>query len=290
MLYSRLVPVGLRMTQLQCSSVVARLGWRLGLNCASLRNGDMMSDSMNPGPDETPGSAGFQNRAMGVPPVTNPATGQPAEAGPPQPVAPTPEHHELLRLCQHCSTQTVTDSQTCPVCGSSYVHEPWLTRTRLIAVAAVVALLLVVGGGVALVRARQAQMAEEQRIAAEQAAAAEVARQEAAEQAAREKKAQAAADAAEAERLLRASNVAGIEKSVTKMAREHASDGVIEGWPKSTTCSPVAGQSIDNLSKTTTKFSCFVTTERLGGGRARGHYYQALMNWETGRYTYGYAH
>ncbi len=199
-----------------------------------------------------------------------------------------PQQHEMLRLCRHCSTQTVTTEPNCPVCGTAYVHQAWLNKTRLIAIGAVVLLLLVTVGAVTLGRARQEQAAQDQRVAEQQAAADEQARQVAAQKAAQAAAAKKAADAAEAEQTMRALMVPDIEKSVTKMAREHASQGAIDGWPKSTSCSPVAGQSIDNLNKTTTKFSCFVTTDTLSGGRARGHYYQALMNWDTGEYTYGY--
>ncbi len=229
-----------------------------------------MNESMTPGPDHAPPPQPPSAQGGAAPTTTPPLSG------------------EFLRLCRHCSTQTVTASATCPVCGASYVHESWFTKQRLIALAVVGALIVLLGGGVLLVRTRQAQQAEQQRIAAEQAAAAEQARQEEAAQAAQQKKAQEAAAAAKAEVTLRKLQVAGIERSVTKMARGHASDGIIDGWPKATTCSPEAGQTIENLNKTTTKFSCFVITERLGGGQARGHYYQALMNWDTGRYTYGY--
>lgn len=199
-----------------------------------------------------------------------------------------PQHHDLLRLCRHCSTQTVTTEPNCPGCGTPYVHEPWLNKTRMIAIGTLLLLVLVSVGAVTLMRNRQEQAAQDQRMAEQQAAADEQARQAAAKKAAQVAAAKKAADAAEAEQAVRALMVPSIEKSVTKMAREHASQGAIGGWPKSTSCSPVAGQSIDNLNKTTTKFSCFVTTEELSGGRARGHYYQALMNWDTGQYTYGY--
>ena len=234
--------------------------------------GDMMSEPRTPPESRDaplPGSA---------PPPLGPAGA--AQASPPP--------HELQRLCRHCSTQTVTDSATCPVCGASYVHESWFTKQRVIALTAAAAVIVLIGGGVMVVRARQAQQAEEQRIAAQTAAEAEQARADEAAAAARAKKAQEVADAEQAQRQVRELQVPGIEQSVTKMARGHASDGLIDGWPKSTTCSPTAGQSIDNLNKTTTKFSCFVITQRLSGGQSRGHYYQALMNWDTGRYTYGY--
>lgn len=214
------------------------------------------------------------------PPVGSPVDSEPSGAS--NQGADPDVAHEYQRLCRHCSTQTVTASPDCPVCGKPYLHQSWFTPTKIIAIVASLAVIGLALGAVSFVRNRQAEQAA-------QAAAAQQAREQAEREAARQAAQERAEEKARAAILLREANVSGIEKSVTKMAREHASDGLIDGWPKSTSCSPVAGQSIDNLNRTTTKFSCFVTTERLGGGRARGHYYQALMNWDTGRYTYGYA-
>lgn len=247
-----------------------------------------MSDPTNPSPGTGPQNfAAHDQTPMSLPAeaVATPAGAAGARIDESQA---TPQHHDLLRLCRHCSTQTMTTEPNCPGCGTPYVHEPWLNKTRMIAIGTLLLLVLVSVGAVTLMRNRQEQAAQDQRMAEQQAAADEQARQAAAKKAAQVAAAKKAADAAEAEQAVRALMVPSIEKSVTKMAREHASQGAIDGWPKSTSCSPVAGQSIDNINKTTTKFSCFVTTDKLSGGRARGHYYQALMNWDTGQYTYGY--
>jgi len=145
--------------------------------------------------------------------------------------------------------------------------------------------LALLGAGGFLVFQQQQERQRQEQAAAEQAAA----EAEAAEQAARAAaKREEAEQAAAAEVKLREYSVKGIEKSVTKMARGHASDGFIEGWPKRTECTPKAGQNIENLNKTTTSFNCFVITQTNSDGTSRGHYYHALMNWDTGRYTYGY--
>lgn len=191
------------------------------------------------------------------------------------------DHHGLLRLCRHCSTESKTQASRCPVCGTPYVHEPWWRRPWLWASAAVAVLVAGMIVGVLLWNNHQTQVAEEQRIAAEQdAAAREAAQQEAAARAAREA---AAAAIAEREAV-----VPQIERSITKMARKHAREGLIEGWPKTTECSPAAGQSVENLNRTTTSFSCFVITERHQDGTSSGHNYHALMNWDSGSWTYGY--
>ena len=235
-----------------------------------------MSDHTQPPTEPGPATTGYAS-------PESVATGDSSgAAAPPEPAG------QYQRFCRHCSTQTTTQADTCPVCGASYLHESWFTKQRLIALAAVAGLVVLIGGGVMVVRARQAQQAEQDRIAAQQAADAARAQQEAAAQAAREQQAQEAAEKAKVQVSLRKLQVPGIEKSVTKMAQGHARQGMLDGWPKATKCSPAAGQSIENLNKTTTKFSCFVITERLGGGQARGFYYHALMNWDSGRYTYGY--
>ena len=118
-------------------------------------------------------------------------------------------------------------------------------------------------------------------------AASEAIASEAAEAAAKEEAAEATQAAADdSERQYRASTVGGIEDSITEMAEEHVSDGRIDGPVLDVSCSPVAGGSLDNLTDVTTSFACFVTTEELDDGRARGIGYNATMNWDTGSYTY----
>jgi hypothetical protein len=118
-------------------------------------------------------------------------------------------------------------------------------------------------------------------------AAAEAIASEAAETAAAQEAAEAAQSAADdRERQERASAVDDIEDSIAEMAEEHVVDGVIDGPVLAVDCSPVAGGSLDDLTDVTTSFACFVTTEELDDGRARGIGYNATMNWDSGRYTY----
>lgn len=95
------------------------------------------------------------------------------------------------------------------------------------------------------------------------------------------------ADADDAERQNREHAVSDIEDSVGVMAEEHVDDGMIDGPVLDVTCSPVAGGSLDDLTEATTVFDCFVVTEELDDGRARGITYNATMNWDSGEYTYG---
>ena len=166
--------------------------------------------------------------------------------------------HSVKRVCRNCSTESITDQQSCPECGKAFISPP-VYRSRGAQIAAAVVVV---------------------------SAQAEEACQAAAEVAAEQER---AAQLAAAQVTLRKANISGIEKSVTKMARGHARDGVIAGWPKNTRCTPKAGQNIENLNKSTTSFSCFVITQKNANGTSRGHYYDALMNRGTGRYTYGYA-
>lgn len=178
-------------------------------------------------------------------------------------------------------------------------------RTRtLVAFIASLVVAAVIGGGAALwqldradrrAAAEQASAwaaAEEESIrvaeeesaqAAEEAASAEAAEQEsirAAEQAEQE------ADAAERE--ARELVVTEVEASITTMAEDHISEGLIDGSEiLDVSCSPVAGGSLGDLDQETTALQCFASTEENDDGTWSGFSYDATVNWTTGEYTYG---
>ena len=127
-------------------------------------------------------------------------------------------------------------------------------------------------------KARDDQAAE----AKAQADAAEAKKVSKAEEA---KEAQAAKD--KAERQLRKETVPEIEKSVKKMAKGHAKDGVIDGPVVDVSCDPVAGGSVDDLSEKDYGISVFRCNKKNKDGTSDGYYYNATMNWKTGNYTYG---
>ncbi|MCP4513041.1 MAG: DUF2510 domain-containing protein [Fuerstiella sp.] len=183
---------------------------------------------------------------------------------------------EFQRVCRQCSAQTTTSELHCPACGASYVKKSVLTKNRIVIGAVALAAVLV--GIVGLVGFNIYQERQEE----EAAAAAAEAERRAAEQAAEEREA-----AQEAARFQRTMTVSEIESSITKMAKGHVSDGVLSGPILNSQCSPVAGGSLDDLTEQTTKFSCLAVNEKLTGGRVRGYTYHAVMNWDTGKYTYG---
>jgi hypothetical protein len=130
-------------------------------------------------------------------------------------------------------------------------------------------------------------------VAAKQAEDARVAASSAAKADADMKQAEVDAEAAQqatddAERGRRADAVTGVEKSVLKMARDHAKKGVVTGPIKKVDCVPVAGGSLDDLTQVTAKFECFAVYKVHSDGTSSGYYYNATMNWDTGSYTYGY--
>jgi len=159
-------------------------------------------------------------------------------------------------------------------------------RRRTWIIASIAAAVLVLGGaGVAAWK-----VTTDARAAAEQQAAEESAERRAAAAAERAAAEDAAkrAEAEEAERALRAAAVEDVEASITKMAKEHVKDDLIDGPVLDVSCSPVDGGSTDDLTEKTTVFECFVVNKKNRDGTMNGYYYNATMNWDTGSYTYGY--
>lgn len=187
-----------------------------------------------------------------------------------------------------------TESQSAGVAPGT----PKRSRLKWALASAGLILVLAVGGTVAAVvisDAREAESAAElaAAAAAEEAAAAEqvLAEQEAAEEAAAREESEAleAEQAAQqAERDRRERLVPEIEDSIQEMAEGHVDEGIVDGPVLEVGCSPVSGGSMEDLSQQTTVFECFVATEENDNGTYTGYYYNATMNWSTGRYTYGF--
>ncbi|MGV1036639.1 MAG: DUF2510 domain-containing protein [Candidatus Nanopelagicales bacterium] len=140
------------------------------------------------------------------------------------------------------------------------------TKKIVVSVAAGVALLVAIAGGVVW----KIQSDQKEQVAREQAAAA-----------------QQAADAEAAQVAARKETVAEIEASVTKMAKHDVAIGALQDPVSSTQCSPADGNSLSDLTQTTTKFECLAVTDFNGDGTVSGYTFHALMNWDTGSYTYG---
>ncbi|MGN6576295.1 MAG: hypothetical protein ACTHKG_11455 [Nocardioides sp.] len=141
--------------------------------------------------------------------------------------------------------------------------------------------LLLLGGAGAGVAAkvRNDRAAVAAKEAAESKAAAE-AKREAEKEAAAERAAEEKRATEEAERDERARLIKKMQKSITKDARGDASDGMLDGPIFYTSCDPLGGGSVDDLTALTTTFECIAVNEKLDDGGARGYVYSATMNWD----------
>lgn len=81
-------------------------------------------------------------------------------------------------------------------------------------------------------------------------------------------------------------NVQQIESSVSDLAKKHIREGVLSGKVLETNCTPISGYSLDNLDQSSTTFDCFVATKDNGDGTRSGFSYTAVMDWDSGSYTY----
>lgn len=169
--------------------------------------------------------------------------------------------------------------------GAEQAREPSRRRRKrrrtVVLVLVIAAVLLVAGGGaaVAVVHARQVAAAEEKAEQKKEAAARTRAEQREAQQAAQE-----AAD--DAQRSARAETVKQVEASVKTMAEEDATKGIIDGPIMSASCNPISG-STDDLTDTTTSFDCFAANADNADGTQSGYFFNATVNWDSGKYTYG---
>lgn len=181
----------------------------------------------------------------------------------------------FTRVCRRCSVQSQSAGDFCPNCGKPFVRRGLSKRARLLSIA-IVTLLLLGGAGagvVAKVRNDRAAVAASE--AEEAKAAAEAEDEAAAERAAEAKRA-----AQEAEREERAGLIKEMQKSITKDARGNAREGMLDGPIFYTSCDPLGGGSVDDLTALTTTFECIAANEKLDEGGARGYVYSATMNWD----------
>ncbi|MDO9406774.1 hypothetical protein [Patulibacter sp.] len=245
-----------------------------------------MTDEQHPGPDPA-------DDRPAAPADAAPTDDRPAAPAPtgdrPAPTDPTPAPD---RLCRKCSTVSATTGEFCPHCGASYVRRGRLgrisRRTRGV-VAAFVVLVLLAGGGTALVLQKQADDRMERRERAQRnleriEAQARKRREDAAAS-----KAAAAEDAAAEEvrlqRRLRTLTVRDLRKSVTKDARARAAEGLLEDRARSTDCENTDGNE-DDLDETSAAYSCIAVTDVDADGSSRGYRFSARVDFEAGSYTW----
>ena len=201
------------------------------------------------------------------------ASGHESEGGAPEGLA-APEPRSAPppaappRVCPKCSALERTSGPFCPHCGASYERRKrrMARRTKLILAALVV--LLVLGGGAAAVTVKLGhddQVARQRREAGNawlDAANAADARKR--QQAADDLAAKRRAD--KVQRALRHSLIRSVEHSVTKDAQKDVANGLLTGPIISTTCTPVGGGSVDDLTARTGKFECIAVNKITGDG------------------------
>ena len=156
-------------------------------------------------------------------------------------------------------------------------------RKAALVIAVVVILAVAVGGGVAL-RIKHDRDQDREAAAAERAADERSAQEEAeAEEAAAREQEEAQASAEQAEQRQRASIIEQIQNSITKDAKKRVTNGELEGPIYYTSCDPLGGGSVDDLTALTATFECIAVNEKLDGGQVRGWVFSATANWDEGR-------
>lgn len=186
-------------------------------------------------------------------------------------------------LCRHCGTKQDDpnfqrhNQEASP--QSSTTPQNMLGRNKIILAAGALGVLLVAGlvvGGFV-----SSQLAEDQRRAEAKASSEAWLAQREEDRKKREEEA-----AKQAEVNQRIVSVQQIEDSVSDLAKKHLSQGVIGGRFLETNCTPISGYSLDNLEQSSTTFDCFVATKDNGDGTRSGYSYTAVMDWDSGSYTY----
>ncbi len=77
-----------------------------------------------------------------------------------------------------------------------------------------------------------------------------------------------------------------MQASITKDAKKRVDEGVLEGPIFYTSCDPLGGGSVDDLTALTTTFECIGVNEKLKAGQVRGWAFSATMNWDEGSWTW----
>lgn len=82
-----------------------------------------------------------------------------------------------------------------------------------------------------------------------------------------------------AERKVRGSIIRQMQESITEDARERVAEGVLDGPILDTSCDPLGGGSVDDLTALTTTFDCIAVNEEIGGGRVSGYGFASTVDW-----------
>jgi hypothetical protein len=171
-----------------------------------------------------------------------------------------PMNAPSTKVCAKCSVQTQTSGDYCHHCGHSYVaRRRRLGRKTVVAILAAVVLASGAAAAITLKAKHDQEVAAAERREAAKAAAEKA-------EAARQARQQAKTAAKQAERDIRTQLIKQMEKSITKDAKKRVADGLLEGPIYYTSCDPLGGGSVDDLTALTTTFECIAVNEKLGGG------------------------
>lgn len=191
------------------------------------------------------------------------------------------------KVCSNCSVQTRTSGDFCPHCGKGYgARRRALSKKAIGVLVAIVVVLALAGGGYAM-KLRSDETDKREAAAAERAEAAakkERAEEDAAEAAAQARRAEQAAQ--RAERAERKSLITQMQASITKDAKKRVADGELDGPIFYTSCDPLGGGSVDDLTALTTTFECLAVNEKLGGGQVRGWVFSSTVNWDEASWSW----
>lgn len=203
-------------------------------------------------------------------------------------------HPPPVRVCAKCSTQSQTFGDFCPHCGHRYTGRRRRLRRRTAIILTVA--LVVLGAEVTAIAWKLQHDREEERIAATdarreadrvEAERLEAERAEAEQkQEAAEAKAAARQRARAAQRAQRQELIRQMQASITKDAKDRVARGELEGPIYYTSCDPLGGGSVDDLTALTTTFECLAVYEQLEGGQVRGWVFSSRANWDESSWSW----
>lgn len=204
------------------------------------------------------------------------------------------ENHIFMKVCSKCSVQTETAGNFCPNCGASYAGgKAGLNvskRTWIIAASVVVLLVAGVAIGMGVLQSNRDKEIEQVALASSVSASAEASKSAAAASAVASESAAAAkrqADKDTVEREVRTILITAVEESVLKDAQKRESEGTLTGPFSRSSCTPLGGGSIDDLTAKTGTFECNAVNKKdEESGTESGYVFSATVNWDTGEYQW----
>lgn len=81
-----------------------------------------------------------------------------------------------------------------------------------------------------------------------------------------------------------------MQASITKDAKDRVANGELEGPIYYTSCDPLGGGSVDDLTALTTTFECLAVYEKLDGGQVRGWVFSSTANWDKSSWSWHLGH